>query len=45
MFFSFMLVAAMGFGGVLPWARRMIVERRRWLSESEFLDLLALCQF
>ena len=45
MFLSFTLVAAMGFGGVLPWARRMIVERRRWLTESEFLDLLALCQF
>jgi len=45
LFLSFTLVAAMGFGGVLPWARRMIVERRRWLTESEFLDLLALCQF
>jgi len=45
LFLSFVLISAMGFGGVLPWARRMIVERRRWLTESEFLDLLALCQF
>ncbi len=44
-YLSFVLVSVMGFGGVLPWARRMIVERRRWLTESEFLDLLALCQF
>src|SRR5271154_3897022 len=44
-FLSFVLVSIMGFGGVLPWARRMIVERRRWLTEAEFLDLLALCQF
>jgi len=45
LFLSFVLISAMGFGGVLPWARRMIVERRRWLTEAEFLDLLALCQF
>jgi chromate transporter len=44
-YLSFVLVSVMGFGGVLPWARRMIVERRRWLTEAEFLDLLALCQF
>lgn len=42
---GFFAVGLCGFGGVLPWARRMIVERRRWLTESEFLDLLALCQF
>lgn len=35
----------MGFGGVLPWARYMIVERRRWLTPAEFTDLIALCQF
>ena len=45
LFLSFALVSIMGFGGVLPWARRMIVERKRWMTEAEFLDLLALCQF
>ena len=35
----------LGFGGVLPFARRMIVEQRRWLTAAEFTDLLALCQF
>jgi len=34
-----------GFGGVLPWARRMVVEQKRWLSASEFTDMLGLCQF
>ena len=34
-----------GFGGVLPWARRMIVEQKRWLGASEFTDMLGLCQF
>lgn len=35
----------MGFGGVLPWTRRMVVEQRGWLTGPEFTDLLALCQF
>ncbi len=34
-----------GFGGVLPWARRMVVEQRRWLTAGEFTDMLGLCQF
>jgi chromate transporter len=42
---GFLSVGLCGFGGVLPWARRMIVEQRRWLTPSEFTDLLSLCQF
>ncbi len=34
-----------GFGGVLPWARRMLVEKRAWLSEEKFAEDLALSQF
>ena len=34
-----------GFGGVLPFARRMVVERRGWLSEGEFTEVLSLAQF
>jgi chromate transporter len=45
LFLGFLSVGTFGFGGVLPWARRMIVEQRRWLSATEFNDLLALCQF
>jgi chromate transporter len=45
LFTGFFGVGMLGFGGVLPLARRMIVEQRRWLSGSEFTDLLALCQF
>jgi len=44
LFFGFMRVALSGFGGVLPWARRMIVEEKRWMSDAEFVDLLALSQ-
>jgi chromate transporter len=45
LFLGFLSVGVYGFGGVLPWARRMIVEQRRWLSPAEFNDMLALCQF
>ena len=45
LFRGFLGIGLTGFGGVLPWARRMVVDQRRWLSASEFLDLLALCQF
>ncbi|MBV8087780.1 MAG: chromate transporter [Chloroflexi bacterium] len=34
-----------GFGGVLPIAHHSIVQERRWLTESEFTNLLSLCQF
>lgn len=42
---AFAAAGLLGFGGVLPWARYMIVDRRRWLGPAEFTDLLALCQF
>jgi len=45
LFVGFLKVGLSGFGGVLPFARRMIVEQRRWLSEAEFLDVLSLSQF
>lgn len=45
LFLAFSGIAVMGFGGVLPWARRMLVEQRRWTSEEEFAELLSLCQF
>jgi len=41
----FFTVGMCGFGGVLPWARRMVVDHRRWMTAAEFTDLLGLCQF
>ena len=38
-------VSLSGFGGALPWARRMIVERKRWMSAEEFNEAFALSQF
>ena len=34
-----------GFGGVLPWARRMLVEQRKWMTGDEFSEALAVAQF
>ena len=45
LFWGFLSISIIGFGGVLPWARRLIVEQRRWLTGAEFTDLLGLCQF
>ena len=45
LFTGFLTLGLTGFGGVLPLARRLIVERRRWLSPPEFTELLGLCQF
>jgi chromate transporter len=45
LFWNFFVIGLCGFGGVGPWARRMIVEQRRWMTAAEFTDLLGLCQF
>jgi chromate transporter len=45
LFRGFSGIAMMGFGGVLPWARRMVVEQRGWLTEAEFAETLSLAQF
>ena len=42
---SFSLISLYGFGGVLAWTRRMMVEERRWMTPDEFNDAYALCQF
>jgi chromate transporter len=45
LFRGFSRVGLSGFGGVLPWARRLLVETERWLTAEEFNVLLGLCQF
>lgn len=44
-FSGFFLIGICGFGGVLPWARWLLVQRRRWMTADDFNDLLALCSF
>jgi chromate transporter len=45
LFTGFLQVGVSGFGGVLPFARRMLVEKRCWLTPEEFNEILALAQF
>jgi chromate transporter len=45
LFRGFLMVSLLGFGGPIVWARRFIVERYRWLDDSEFAEILSLCQF
>ncbi|WP_250516655.1 chromate transporter [Caballeronia sp. INDeC2] len=44
LFRAFFFIGLTGFGGVLPWARRMLVERLGWLTNREFAELLPLAQ-
>ena len=45
LFVAFAAISLQGFGGVLAWARRVMVEERRWLTPAEFNEAYALCSF
>jgi chromate transporter len=45
LFFAFLKVAMYAFGGGFIWARRTVVDERRWLGDEEFADIVGLCQF
>jgi chromate transporter len=44
-FFAFVKITLSGFGGTLPWTRRMFVEQKRWMTAEQFNEDYALCQF
>src|SRR4029450_13173263 len=44
LFRGFLIIGVSGFGGVMPFAHRMLGERRRWLTEREFTEALSLSQ-
>jgi chromate transporter len=44
-FWDFLKVSLLGFGGGIALAHRYAVEQRQWLSNTEFTDALTLCQF
>jgi chromate transporter len=44
LFFTFNRLALQGFGGVLAVAQRELVERKRWLTRDQFVEVLALSQ-
>ena len=45
LFWGFSSVGLSGFGGVLPFARRMLVEQRHWMTAEDFNAQLGMCQF
>ena len=45
LFVAFAKMSLAGFGGVLVWARRSIVDQRRWMTADEFNETFALCHF
>ena len=45
LFWGFLAIGARSFGGVMPWAHRVMVEERRWLTPAEFAEIIGLCQF
>ncbi|MDN3568033.1 chromate transporter [Paeniroseomonas aquatica] len=44
LFTGYLRIGLFGFGGVAAWARRVIVEERRWLTEREYAEVLGLGQ-
>ncbi len=44
LFFTFNRLALQGFGGVLAVAQRELVERKRWLTREEFVEMFSLSQ-
>jgi chromate transporter len=45
LFLAFAKMSVAGFGGVLVWARRGIVEQHGWMTAEEFNETYALCHF
>lgn len=44
LFLGFLKIGLLGFGGVAPWARHIIVEERQWLTDREFAEVLGVGQ-
>ena len=44
LFTAFLSVGISGFGGVLPYARRQLVDVKRWITDAEMTELLSLAQ-
>jgi chromate transporter len=41
---GFLSLGLLGFGGIAPWARYIIVERKAWLSEKEYAEFIGIGQ-
>jgi chromate transporter len=44
LFLGFLKIGLIGFGGIAPWARHVIIDERRWLTEKEYAAILGIGQ-
>jgi chromate transporter len=44
LFIAFASMSVAGFGGVLPWARRAVVEKHKWLTPEQFNEAFSFSQ-
>lgn len=44
LFAACLKIGLLGFGGVMPWARRVFVDERGWLSDRGFAELIGMSQ-
>jgi chromate transporter len=44
-FFTFLRITMLAFGGAIAWVHRAVVVQKQWLTEREFAETLSLCQF
>lgn len=44
LFLAFASMSLAGFGGVLPWARRAVVDERKWLTAEQFNEAFSFSQ-
>lgn len=44
LFLAYLRIGLTGFGGVNAWARDLLVDRKRWLTEAEYAETLAMGQ-
>ena len=45
LFLGFAKISVTGFGMILPWARRLIVDEKKWMTPEEFNETFSLAQF
>jgi chromate transporter len=45
LFLGFAKISVSGFGMILPWARRLIVDEKKWMTAEEFNETFSLAQF
>ena len=44
LFYVFSLITLQGFGGVISIMQRHLVEKRKWFSQADFLEMFSLSQ-